>query len=128
VFGLRAINQLQVGDSEQNNRDTLHLSRHDSGKLRALASSNSVHLMTLLFAWNLKFYGRLPTHPRYHGATNLREKSQQEEKHENKRSNFRKLFGCRRVDGVASDGYAGQEIVGLGVKTSGSTNDTGGAP
>jgi hypothetical protein len=48
VFGLCAINQLQVSDSEQNNRDTLHLSRHDSGKLRALTSSNSVRFMAVL--------------------------------------------------------------------------------
>ena len=48
VFGLCAINQSQVGNSEQNNRDTLHLLRHDSGKLRAPASSNSVRFMVVL--------------------------------------------------------------------------------
>jgi hypothetical protein len=31
VFGLRAVNQLPLGESEQNNRDELHPARHHSG-------------------------------------------------------------------------------------------------
>lgn len=106
----------------------LHLSRHDTDTLRALTSSNSGASVAVLFACNQSFHGRLSTHPRYRGATNLSERSQQEEMHENKRRNFRKLLGCRRVDGVASNGQASKEIFDGEVKTDGSANDTDDAP
>jgi hypothetical protein len=61
-------------------------------------------LVTDLHLQTKAFMAGLPTHPRYQGATNLTEKSQQEEKYENKRFNFRKLLGYRRVDGITSDG------------------------
>ena len=76
----------------------------------AVTSSNSVRSRPFSLVRITSFYGHLATHPRYRAATNLRGKSQQEEKHENQRFNFRKLLGCRRVDGVASNGQAGKEI------------------
>jgi hypothetical protein len=67
------------------------------------------------------------THPRYGAVTNPRGKSQQEEKYENQGFSFRKLLGCRRVDGVASNGQASKENFGIEVKRNRSANDTGDA-
>jgi hypothetical protein len=49
---LCTINQLPVGDSEQNNRDALHLARHDNGSTYAVTSSNSVRSMPVFIACN----------------------------------------------------------------------------
>jgi hypothetical protein len=68
-----------------------------------LTSSNSwFDALSDCFGYHLHRQGG--THPRSRLATNLRGKSQQEEKHEKQRFNFRKLLGCRRVGVVASSG------------------------
>jgi hypothetical protein len=68
-----------------------------------LTSSNS-WFDALSDCFDYHLHRQVATHPRSRLATNLRGKSQQEEKHEKQRFNFRKLLGCRRVGVVASSG------------------------
>src|SRR5262249_14224752 len=64
---------------------------------------------------------------RHFGAARDTREITQEERDENQRLIVRKLLGCRRVDGLTSNGQAGKEIFAVQGEKSCSANHAGGA-